>query len=210
MSSLIATEERVSAGKYVPVHKRSPGSTSLSTRQTPVSDASKRRESIVTGDQLRVLIRSPEIPAPVYSIAELLELSKSPLVQTSLTSEEKQGIDDVMAYIPQPRRQTKSRSPSPTKSNSFSSPTTKSKRTSSPTKKAKQSPPSESVSLPKADTPSTPPRHRSSKRRPAEATPNTNPGSGHQHHRRKHWGYASSLHYNEDNWRVHPSAAIAA
>ena len=167
-------------------------------------------QSIVTGDLRRVLIWPPEIPAPVYSITELLELSKSPLVQTCLTSERKQGIADVMAYIPQPQTQTKSSSSFPTKSNRSPSPTTKPKRTSPPTKKTKKSPTSETVSLPKVDTPSTPPRHRSSKRRPAETNSNTDSDSGHQHHRRRHWGYAPSFHHNEDNWRVHPSVAITA
>lgn len=165
--------------------------------------------SIMTCDLRLVLIRPPQTPAPVYSIAELLQLSKSPLVQTSLTSEQEAGIADVMAHIPQSQRRTKSRSPSPTESNRSSSPTTKSKKTSSPTKKAKNSPPAENLSLPKVDTPPTP-RRRSSKRRPAEPNSNANSDSGHQHHRRRQWGYAPSLHYNEDNWRAHPSAAIAA
>ena len=208
MSSPIFTEERVSADKYVPVHKRSPSSTPSPMRQNPVSDSS-RREFDHDWRLRRVLIRSPEIPALVYSIVELLDLSKSPLVQISLTSEEKQGIADVMAYIPQPQRRTKSRSPSPTNSKRPSSPTTKSKRISSPTKKANKTPTSETVSLPKPDTPLTPPCHVSSKRRPAETTSNANPDSGHQHHRSRHWGYTPSLHYNEDNWRAHPSLVIA-
>ena len=211
MSSSVAIPMNVTSEKYVPVHKRSPSSASSSpVRQIPVSDANKRREfdSVITRDLRRVLIRSFEIPAPVYSIAELLQLSKSPLIQTSLTSERKQGIADVMAYIPQPQRQTNSRSPSPTKSGRSSSPTTKSKSGSSPTKKPKKSPVSETVSLPKADTP--PSRRRSSKRRPAETNTNTNSDSGRQHHRRRQWGYAPSFHHNEDDWRAHPSIAIAA
>jgi len=189
MSSPIAITKRISAEKYVPVHKRSPSSTS-SMKQTPLSDANKR--------------------PPVYSIAELLELSKSPLVQTSLVPEQKQGIVDVMAYIPASQRQTKSRSSSPTESNRSSSPTTKSNRTPSPTKKAKKSPTSETVSLPKTDTLPTPSRRRSSKRRVAETSSNANSDSGHPHHTTRHWGYAPSLHHNEDNWRAHPGVAIAA
>lgn len=161
------------------------------------------------GDLRPILIRSPENPAPVYSIAELLELSNSPLVLTSLTSKQKQGVVDVMAYIPQTQRQTKSRSSSPAKSNRSPSPATKSTRTSPPIKKAKKSPLVETILLPKVDTPSTPPRHRSSKRRQAETNSNTNPDSLHQqHHRTRHWGYAPSFHHNEDNWRAHPSLAI--
>ena len=207
MSSPIATPKQVDSKKYVPVHKRSLSSTS-------VSDANKRREFNSVSDTRdaigQVLIRSLEIPAPVYSIAELLQLSESPLVRTSLTSEQKQGIIDVMAYIPQPRRQMNSRSPSPAKSGRSSSPTaTKPKRASS-TKKAKKSPASETISLPKADTPPSP-RRRSSKRRPAEANTNTNTSADSAHqHRRRQWGYAPSLRHNEDNWRAHSSIAIAA
>ena len=156
-----------------------------------------------------MLIRSLEIPAQVYSVTELLQISKSPLVQTSLTSERKQGIADVMSYIPQPQRQPKNGSPSPTKSSRSPSPTTtNSKRASSPTKKAKKSPAPETVSLPKVDTPPSS-RHRSSKRRSAETNTPTHSDSGRQHHRRQ-WGYTPSFHYNEDNWRVHPSLAVAA
>jgi len=189
MSSPVAIPKRVSSGKYVPVHKRSSSPTSSSpTRQTLASDGNKR--------------------PPVYSIAELLQIAKSPLVQTSLTSEQKQEIVDVMTYIPQPQRKANSRSPSPTKSGRSPSPTTtKSKRASSPTKKAKKSPAPEAVSLPKVDTPPSP-RRRSSKRRLAETNTNTNSDSAHQH-RRRQWGYATSFHHNEDNWRAHPSVAIA-
>jgi len=191
MSSPIAITRRISAEKYVPVHKRSPSSTSSPImKQTPLSDANNR--------------------PPVYSIAELLELSKSPLVQTSLVPEQKQGIVDVMAYIPASQRQTKSRSSSPTESNRSSSPTTEFKRIPSPAKKAKKSPPSETVSLPKTNTPRTPPRRRSSKRRVAETSSNANSDSGHQHHTTRHWGYAPSSHHNEDNWRAHSGVAVAA
>ena len=150
-------------------------------------------------------MRSPEIPVPVYSVAELMQLSNSPLVLASLTSGQKQGIADVMAYIPPLQPRPKARPPSPTGSNRSSSPTT-----SASAKRAKKSPASETVSLPKVDTP---PRRRTSKRRPASAAnanANLDPDRDHPHHRRKQWGYASSFHHNEDNWRAHPSVAIAA
>ncbi|KAF9652747.1 hypothetical protein BDM02DRAFT_3108850 [Thelephora ganbajun] len=191
MSSPVTIPKHVTSEKYVPVHKRSPSPISTSpTRQVPAPDVNKRPS--------------------VYSITELLQLSKSPLVQTSLTSEQKQGIADVMVYIPQPQRQAKSRSPSPAKSSRSPSPTTtKSKRVSSPTKKAKRLPASETSPSPKVDTPPSP-RRKSSRRRPAETNTNTSSDSGHQYHRRKQWGYAPSFHHNEDNWRVHPSVAIVA
>jgi len=163
----------------------------------------------MTRDLRRVLIRSLETPAPVYFIAELLQLSKSPLVQTSLTSEQRQRISDVMAYIPQPQRQTNSTSPSPTKSSRSPSPTTtESKGVSSPTKKAKKTPAPETLPLPKVDTPPSP-RRRSSKRRPAGTNTNAHPDSVQRHHRRQ-WGYTPSFHYNEHDWRAHPSVAITA
>lgn len=166
--------------------------------------------SIVIFDLRQMLTRPPKIPAPVYSIAELLQLSKSPLVQTSLTSGQKQGVSDVMAYIPKSRQWAKSRSPSPTEPNEPHSPATKSKGASSK-RKAKRSPASETASLPNVNTPPTPHR-RSSKRRPTETNSNPNPDadSSHQHHRRRQWGYAPSFHNNEDNWRVHPSVAVVA
>lgn len=191
MSSPISIAAPASAGKYVPVHKRPPSSTSSSPmRQTPVSDASKR--------------------PPIYSIGELLQLAKSPLVQTSLTPEQKQGVSDVMAYIPKSRQPGKSRSPSPTKPNEPHSPTTNSKRAPSK-RKAKRSPASETTSLPNVNTPPTP-RRRSSNRRPTETNSISNPNadSSHQHHRKQQWGYAPSFHSNEDNWRAHPGVAIVA
>ena len=211
MSSPIVTDQHVGAVKYVPVHMRSPSSTPSPMRQTPVSDANDRRKFVHGWRSRRVLMRSPEIPAPVYSIEELLDLSKSPLVQTSLTSEKKQEIADIMARIPRSKGQLKGRPSSPTKSKGSPSPTTKSNRTSSPTKKVNKSPLPENVSLPMADTPSILPRRISSKRRLAETTSNSNPDSGHQQRASGHWGYASSFHHNEANWRDHPSlAAIAA
>lgn len=197
----------------MPVHKRSPSSTSSSlVSQTPVSDVYDRRKFDsfdVNRDLRRALIRSPETPVPVYAIAELLQLYKSPLVQTSLTSEQKQGIADVMAYVPQPQQRTKIRSPSPSKSSRSPSPTTQSKRASSPTKKAKKSPAPETVSVPNVDTPPSP-RHGPSKRRLIETDTNMHSYSGLQHHRRRQWGYAPSFHHNEDNWRAHSSVAVAA
>lgn len=44
MSSPTSIEKHISADRYVPVHKRSPSSTSLPMRQTPVSDANRRCE----------------------------------------------------------------------------------------------------------------------------------------------------------------------
>lgn len=158
-----------------------------------------------------MLIRFIGTLAQVYSVAELLQLSKSPLVQTSLASEQKQGIIDVMSCIPhEPRRRAKNRSPSPTESGrspSLSLTTTKSRRPPSPTKKARKSPAPETVSLPKVDTPPSP-HPGSSKRRLVETNATTHSDSGRHHHGRRQWGYAPSSHHNEDNWRAHPSLAI--